>query len=118
MTDQMKFDDRPPIDVSRFDASNQSRLLAADHALGALEVAVTGARNSFREMVASDDLEAKKRELAVICVLLSEAVGFTAALHATFAAFETCEGARGCLGVVPRSVGLQAGRDVPGRSAG
>ena len=56
---------------------------------------MTHARNAFRDMVASDDLELNNRRLGEICVILGEAVKFAEALHRDFAAFEAVVKARG-----------------------
>ena len=87
MIERSQFDDRPPIDVSRFHATIAPTLVHNDHALGWLEITVTHARNAYREMVASDDLEVNARLVGEIRLMLSEGMKAMAGLHETFAAF-------------------------------
>jgi hypothetical protein len=93
--DRSPFDDRPPIDVDRFHPSVQERLLAADHALGQLEVAVMHARNAFREIVSSDDQAVNAARVGEIRSLLEPIARIAEALHSTFADFDASLRERG-----------------------
>jgi hypothetical protein len=91
MPERSQFDDRAPIDVSRLHPSLQEKLVSADNALGLLELGAIHARNTFRDLVRSDDLAVNAALLANLTGTLAECVKFAEALHGDFAAFNEAQ---------------------------
>lgn len=95
MNERSKFDDRPPIDVSRFHPSVGEVIESNDRALGWLEISVTHVRNAYRDLVASDDLSANDAAVAEITAMFGPIVEIAQALQGTFIAFDAEIKARG-----------------------